>query len=305
MSGQGDTELARRLERLAGAGVSDLRATGSQFAYRHYRASLADGRVVFVKAATGGEGAALTDPALRAEARGLAWLHEAGAVPVPGVVGYDESTLVISWVQPGTADAASAERFGRDLALMHAAGADRFGAPWPGFIASLPLPNNGPAAGEDTAGAGTGAWPGWYASQRLLPYLRRAADAGTLGPAHVRPVEAVVARIGDLAGPAEPPSRIHGDCWSGNVLWSGGRGWLIDPAAHGGHRETDLAMLALFGAPHLDQIVAAYTETTPLADGWRKRIPLHQLHPLLVHACLFGASYARQVRAAARAALAP
>ena len=160
MSGQGDTELARRLERLAGAGVSDLRATGSQFAYRHYRASLADGRVVFVKAATGGEGAALTDPALRAEARGLAWLHEAGAVPVPGVVGYDESTLVISWVQPGTADAASAERFGRDLALMHAAGADRFGAPWPGFIASLPLPNDGPAAGEDTAGAGTGAWPG-------------------------------------------------------------------------------------------------------------------------------------------------
>jgi len=304
VSGQGDTELARRLERLAGAGVSDLRATGSQFAYRHYRASLADGRVVFVKAATGGEGAALTDPALRAEARGLAWLHEAGAVPVPGVVGYDESTLVISWVQPGTADAASAERFGRDLALMHAAGADRFGAPWPGFIASLPLPNDGPAAGEDTAGAGTGAWPGWYASQRLLRYLRRAADAGTLGPAHVRPVEAVVARIGDLAGPAEPPSRIHGDCWSGNVLWSGGRGWLIDPAAHGGHRETDLAMLALFGAPFLARIIACYQEVTPLAPGWPRRVPLHQLHPLLVHVCLFGEAYRTAALDAARAALA-
>ena len=304
MSGQGDTELARRLERLAGAGVSDLRATGSQFAYRHYRASLADGRVVFIKAATGGQDAALTDPALRAEARGLAWLHEAGAVPVPGVVGYDESTLAISWVHDGAADAASAERFGRDLALMHAAGADRFGAPWPGFIASLPLPNDGPAAGEDTAGAGTGAWPGWYAGQRLLPYLRRAADAGTLGPAHVRPVEAVVARIGDLAGPAEPPSRIHGDCWSGNVLWSGGRGWLIDPAAHGGHRETDLAMLALFGAPFLDRILASYDEAAPLAAGWRARVPLHQLHPLLVHACLFGAGYAGPVADAARAALA-
>ena len=96
---------------------------------------------------------------------------------------------------------------------------------------------------------GRSAWPDWYASQRLLPYLRRAADAGALGPAHVRAVEAVIARIGELAGPAEPPSRIHGDCWSGNVLWSGGQGWLIDPAAHGGHRETDLAMLALFGAP--------------------------------------------------------
>ena len=307
MSGPADTGLARRLERLAGAGVSDLRATGSQFAYRHYRASLADGRVVFVKAATGGEGAALTAAALSAEARGLAWLHEAGAVPVPGVVGWDESALVISWVQAGAADAASAERFGCDLALTHAAGAGRFGAPWPGFIAGLPLPNDDDTAGGEgggTAGEGTGAWPGWYASRRLLPYLRRAVDAGTLGPAHVRAVEAVLARIGDLAGPAEPPSRIHGDCWSGNVLWSGGRGWLIDPAAHGGHRETDLAMLALFGAPYLDRILASYHEVAPLAAGWRARVPLHQLHPLLVHTCLFGAGYADPVADAARAALA-
>jgi fructosamine-3-kinase len=210
------------------------------------------------------------------------------------VVGWDESTLVISWVQAGAADAASAERFGRDLARMHAAGPDRFGAPWPGFIASLPLPNE-PAPSD---------WPGWYASRRVLPYLRQAADAGTLGPAHVRPVEAVLARITELAGPPEPPSRIHGDCWSGNVLWSGGRGWLIDPAAHGGHRETDLAMLALFGAPFLDRILASYGETAPLAAGWRARVPLHQLHPLLVHACLFGAGYAGQVAEAARAALA-
>jgi fructosamine-3-kinase len=289
VSGPADGELARRLERLAGAGVSDLRLTGSQFAYRHYRAALADGRVAFVKAAAADRGAALN-----AEARGLGWLAEAGTVPVPAVIGWDESTLVISWVQAGTADAAGAGRFGRDLALMHAAGADRFGAPWPGFIASLPLPNEGTASD----------WPGWYARQRLLPYLRRGADTGALGPAQVRPVEAVLARITELAGPAEPPSRIHGDCWSGNVLWSGGRGWLIDPAAHGGHRETDLAMLALFGAPFLDRILASYGEAAPLAAGWRERVPLHQLHPLLVHACLFGAGYAGPVAEAARAALA-
>jgi fructosamine-3-kinase len=116
-------------------------------------------------------------------------------------------------------------------------------------------------------------------------------------------VEAVTGRIGALAGPAEPPSRIHGDCWAGNVLWSGGRGWLIDPAAHGGHRETDLAMLALFGASHLDRILAGYNDAVPLAAGWRARVPLHQLHPLLVHACLFGASYRDPVLSAARAAL--
>ena len=83
----------------------------------------------------------------------------------------------------------------------------------------------------------------------------------------------------------------------------GRRGWSIDPAAHGGHRETDLAMLALFGAPHLEHIIHGYTRAVPLADGWRSRVPLHQLHPLLVHVCLFGAGYREPVLAAARAAL--
>ena len=110
-------------------------------------------------------------------------------------------------------------------------------------------------------------------------------------------------RIGDLAGPPEPPARIHGDCWSGNVAWAQGKAYLLDPAAHGGHRETDLAMLALFGAPYLDQILGAYADEFPLASGWRARVPLHQLHPLLVHVCLFGGGYRGAALDAARAAL--
>ena len=205
---------------------------------------------------------------------------------------------------------------------MHAAGAPGFGAPWPGYIASLPLDNtplDDTATGANpTATTPAGAtpadeapignprepdWGSWYAERRLVPYLKRARDDGALTPADARPVEAVIGRIGELAGPPERPSRIHGDLWSGNVLWPDGRGALIDPAAHGGHRETDLAMLALFGAPYLERILSAYIETVPLADGWRARVPLHQLHPLLVHACLFGPEYAPQVSAAARQAL--
>ena len=161
--------------------------------------------------------------------------------------------------------------------------------------------------GADGSAGGTGPaepWLRWYARERLLPYVRRAFDSGMLTGADVRLLERVASRAGALAGPAEPPSRIHGDCWSGNLLWSGGRGWLIDPAAHGGHRESDLAMLALFGAPYLDRIMAAYQEVAPLAAGWRARVPLHQLHPLLVHACLFGAAYRDAVLHAARSALA-
>ena len=79
-----------------------------------------------------------------------------------------------------------------------------------------------------------------------------------------------------------------------------GRPWLIDPSAYGGHREVDLAMLRLFGAPSED-VFDAYLDVGPLADGWEERIGLYQLLPLLVHALLFGGSYrAAAERMAAR-----
>jgi fructosamine-3-kinase len=152
-------------------------------------------------------------------------------------------------------------------------------------------------------------WPPWYAEHRVLPYLQMARDAGDLTADEAAVIERVCDRLPALAGPAEPPARLHGDLWSGNVLWSAdGAGsaagaWLIDPAAHGGHRETDLAMLALFGCPHLDDVLAAYDDAAPLASGWRDRVPLHQLFPLLVHVVLFGRGYAGQAVAAAHAAL--
>jgi fructosamine-3-kinase len=285
MSSSGASELAQ----LTGLAVREARVVGSQHGCQHVMVTLAGGQRAFAKIASAEPDAAV----FAAEANGLRWLAEAKAVLVPEVLAAVPAALVISMIRPGQATPAAAFRFGAELARLHASGADRFGAPWRGFIASLPLDNTQAPQ-----------WPQWYVSRRLLPYLRLAVDAGALRPADGRLVEAVFDRVDSLAGSAEPPSRIHGDCWAGNVLWSGDRGWLIDPAAHGGHRETDLAMLALFGAPYLDRIMVGYNDTVPLATGWKDRIPLHQLHPLLVHACLFGASYRDPVCAAARALLA-
>jgi fructosamine-3-kinase len=189
-------------------------------------------------------------------------------------------------------------RFGRELAALHAAGAPAFGAPPPGGPEDAAI---GLAPMRNVTGAD---WPRWYAEHRVLPYLRRAVDDGTLRPDEATVFGRVCARLPELAGPAEPPARLHGDLWNGNVLWgTDGRVWLIDPAAHGGHRETDLAMLQLFGCPHLDRVLAGYQEAAPLADGWRDRVALHQLFPLLVHVVLFGRSYAGQAVEAARTAL--
>jgi fructosamine-3-kinase len=301
------------MSQLLGADVTAARSLGGQHGARHYRLTLADGRAAFAKVTSQpseGNGAAPADAArpaaagqaaaaglagFAAEAAGLRWLAAAHAAGVPSVLAESADCLVIDWIDDGQPSREGAARFGRELAGLHAAGADRFGAPWPGVIAGLPLPNDA----DDGV-----SWPDWYAAHRVLPFARLAVAARTLSTADVSLIESACARSGAIAGPAEPPARLHGDCWSGNVLWSGGRGWLIDPAAHGGHRETDLAMLALFGAPYLDRILAGYQEVAPLAAGWRGRIPLHQLHPLLVHVCLFGGAYRDAALAAARTVLA-
>ncbi|MFC6713765.1 fructosamine kinase family protein [Branchiibius cervicis] len=133
--------------------------------------------------------------------------------------------------------------------------------------------------------------------------MRQAVDERSLTAGESAVFDEVCTRLPQLAGPPEPPARLHGDLWSGNVLWSRDAAWLIDPAAHGGHRESDLALLALFGCPHLERIRSAYDEASPLAPGWRDRIPLHQLFPLLAHVVIFGRGYADQAVAAAHAAL--
>jgi fructosamine-3-kinase len=165
----------------------------------------------------------------------------------------------------------------------------------PTFIGNQPL---------DTREQGWPTWGAFFAEHRVLPYARLAAERGAIGGADLRLVEAACARLagGDLDD-GEPPARIHGDLWNGNVQWTGQGAVLIDPAASGGHRETDLAMLALFGCPFLATVYAGYGEAHPLRDGWEQRIPMHQLHPLAVHAASHGPSYGTPLVEAARSVL--
>jgi fructosamine-3-kinase len=270
--------VAVAAERMVGARVTRservmIAVTGST-----WRLTLQDGRELFAK-----DQPTAAPGFVAAEVAGLRWLAAApGGPPVPEVIAADDHLLLLPWLTGTRPRAEPAAELGRRLAALHTAGADSYGAPWPGWIGRLPMDNRP-----------LGDWPAFFAERRLRPYLRMLVDDGLVAGADAAVLDRVCDRLPALAGPAEPVARLHGDLWSGNVRWAApdGRAWLIDPAAHGGHRETDLAMLALFPPERLSRILGGYQEVAPLADGWAERVQLHQLHPLLVHAVLWPGSY--------------
>ncbi|MFO7178679.1 MAG: fructosamine kinase family protein [Pseudomonadota bacterium] len=230
-----------------------------------------------------------------AEARGLAWLADAKALRIPNVLAVSEpgdaaQFLVLEWIAPGRPGAGFDERLGRGLAALHRAGAPSFGFEQDNFIGSLP---------QENAPAPT--WAEFFALRRLDPQVRRAVDGGRASYSMRRAFERLFARLPDLVGPEEPPARLHGDLWGGNLhVDEDGEPCLIDPAVYGGHREVDLAMMRLFGG-FSERVFAAYAEAYPLQPGAEQRVSLYQLYPLLVHLNLFGGSYGASVeRALAR-----
>ncbi len=267
--------------RLAGGSINET-----------FAVELASGRRIFVKFRSDAE-----VREFRAEAAGLRWLAEPAALPLPAVIAAGERLpwLALEWVEPAAAVGPSEERLGRGLAELHRAGAAAHGELPPGAsecgfrIGSVELPS-----GERPS------WAELYGELRLAPLLEMARSQGAIDAGDADAIERVRGRLPELAGPSEPPARLHGDLWSGNILaGADGRPWLIDPAAHGGHREVDLAMLRLFGVPG-ERLFAAYEEAFPLADAHGERVALWQIMPLLVHAVLFGGAYGRSAAEAAR-----
>ena len=240
-----------------------------------YACHLADGRKIFVKIKEG------CDPRMfRAEARSLDWLAEAKCLPSPEVLAVGDDYLALSFVESAAPASDFDETFGAGLARLHQFGASQWGLEEDGFLATLAQNNQS-----------TLTWSEFYIERRLRPLVQRAVDHSLVPKGWHKPFELLFAKMHNLVGDDEEVARLHGDLWSGNVHTDHqGRPVLIDPAAYGGHREVDLAMLKLFGSPSAG-FYGAYEEIWPLTAGHQERIHLYQLYPLLAHVNLFGGSY--------------
>ncbi|HEY6558760.1 MAG TPA: fructosamine kinase family protein [Polyangiaceae bacterium] len=280
-----DSSWRASVEAALGARISRSRPLSGGDINEAYALELADGRRVFLKTNAHADAAMFL-----AEARGLAWLEQARCLRVPSVVAVASGSreapgfLVLELIESARRCSDFDERLGRGLADLHRSGTASFGLDHDNFIGRLPQSNRVQSS-----------WPEFYWQQRLLPQLERAAQAGHVSVALRKRFDRLEQRLPEWVGPAEPPSRLHGDLWGGNLhVDERGLPCLIDPAVYGGHREIDLAMMRLFGG-FGSRVFEAYREAFPLAPEHEQRVPLYQLYPLLVHVNLFGASYVGQV----------
>lgn len=224
-----------------------------------------------------------------AEARGLSFLAEARALRTPEVLAVSAPEeqpgfLLLEFLASGTPRRGFDQQLGRGLAALHRAGAPELGLDHDNFIGRLPQSNRRHAT-----------WAAFYRAERLEPQVRLAVDSGRAPSTWVSAFERLFAVLAERVGPVEPVARLHGDLWGGNLhVDADGAPTLIDPAAYGGHREMDLAMMRLFGG-FAPAVFSAYQESFPLAPGHAERVPLYQLYPLLVHVNLFGGGYVAQV----------
>jgi fructosamine-3-kinase len=279
-----DTSLRTALERSLGERIVNSSPVRGGDVAESFVVDLGDGRRVFAK----------THPAapphfFTTEATGLSWLRAADAVAIPEVLAVSDEPpnhLVLEWIDEGSRADHTERDLGVVLAALHRAGAPSFGREDRRTTGSRGLPNE-PCA----------TWAEFYATNRLLPLAKLARESHALPDAAITGMQELAGRL-DQFGGDEPPARLHGDLWAGNRLIDTlGRNWLIDPAAHGGHREFDLAMMRLFGG-FGEECFAAYADVFPLTDGWEERVPLHQIAPLVVHAIKFDGGYVSAATAA-------
>lgn len=217
------------------------------------------------------------------EARGLDLLRQTHTLYIPQVVGYGDfngkSYLILEYIDTGHPNPHYWETLGQALAELHSHTQPKFGLAFSNYIGSLPQTNSPTANGYD-----------FFFEQRLLPQAGMALYKGLLPNPTYQALLRLRDRLPELI-PNERPALLHGDLWSGNVMvTSDGQPALIDPAVYYGFREAELAFTRLFGG--FDQrFYDAYHEAFPLNDGFRDRVGIYNLYPLLVHVNLFGSGY--------------
>lgn len=222
---------------------------------------------------------------LLVEAKGLVLLADnltrAGveSVRVPGITSVSEQELVIDRVKPVPPSPWHMTCFGEGLACLHSVAQATYGLDYDNCI-GLSRQHNRVCS----------SWGAFFVDDRLGYQIELIVDANVRNH-FARALASQRSRlVAFLDRHCEFPSLLHGDLWSGNVLYDEAYVWLIDPAVYYGDREADLAMTELFGG-FSEDFYRAYNERLPCSRVYPEKKAIYNLYHTLNHYNLFGSSY--------------
>ena len=222
------------------------------------------------------------------EAKSMELLRDTNTVHVPKVYGYgkkpDGSYLMLDFVAESPRKDDYWENFGQKLAALHSNTNDFHGLHFNNYVGALPQSNEYMPDGVQ-----------FYIEKRLKPQVSQALFESKVDSSLYDGFLKLYNILPDIL-PNEKPALLHGDLWSGNLMvGSDGQATLVDPSAYYGLREADIAFSTLFGGFNV-AFYEAYHEAFPIASGFKNRIDLYNLYPLLVHVNLFGGGYLEAVK---------
>jgi fructosamine-3-kinase len=277
--------LAGRLEALTGQPPKELKPLQGGTIAEVFTA-LMDGQKVLVKWDKAGK--------LGPEAVMLRYLREHSALPVPEVLYSDSDILVLEFLPGNHQPIPEGEtHIAELLAALHEIRGEHYGFAHDTMLGPWLQPNP-----PNTS------WPDFFRDQRLRYLAGLAFEAGKLPAETFGRVEALAEGLEShfSAPEARPPhpSLIHGDLWSGNVLFQDGRvTGVLDPAIYFADAEMELAYIDLFDT-FGPAFWTRYFELRPPRPGFEARFTLYALYPLLAHTLFFGGKYLEMLEARLR-----
>ena len=139
-------------------------------------------------------------------------------------------------------------------------------------------------------------WALFLGQMRIMPMAKICYDKGDISKETVGRLDLLCRELYrriDLA--SIEPSLLHGDLWSGNILFNINGATLLDPALSFGDKEMDLAYILMFDT-FGDTFFESYQEVHTISDDFYEvKVPLYQIYPLLVHVALYGGAYVKQL----------
>ncbi|NVJ65885.1 MAG: fructosamine kinase family protein [Gammaproteobacteria bacterium] len=223
--------------------------------------------------------------ALECEAQGLEILRDQlkpladAFIQIPKVHSVSAQELVIEEIKSTSATSQQWYRFGQGLAQLHQIPQHNYGFEVDNYIGLNPQKN-----------MLSSNWGEFLFEYRLMAQVDFIKDKKIKAEFSNALRQKKSQLIDFLNQNCQHPSLVHGDLWSGNLLFDSDNVWLIDPAVYYGDREVDIAMTEMFGG-FSSEFYQGYDSVYPRSSEYGKKKQIYNLYHFLNHYNLFGGGY--------------